>query len=159
MIDKFEGDYAFLSNFYESPFMYKGITYPTVEHAFQAAKTLNPVEMYRIAKAPTPGQAKRLGRSVNLRADWETIKYSVMTELVREKFYSSAELAEKLLATGDEELVEGTTWHDNIWGNCTCDKCKNIQGQNHLGKILMQIRQEIRAVRWLVNEMKKDIQE
>jgi ribA/ribD-fused uncharacterized protein len=159
VINNFDGEYAFLSNFYESPFIYKGITYPTAEHAFQAAKTLNPIEKRRIALAETPGQAKRLGRTCALRGDWEKIKYTIMTEIVREKFYSSSELANKLLATGDELLEEGNTWHDNIWGNCSCNKCIKIVGQNHLGKILMEIRKEIRAVRWLMNELAKDVED
>lgn len=144
MINCFDGAFAFLSNFYESPISWRGNKYPTVEHAFQAAKTLNPMERQRIVAARTPGQAKRLGRSVHLRPDWEEVKEQVMYECINIKFHSSLELMLALLATGDQELVEGTTWHDNEWGNCTCPKCENIEGKNKLGKILMRVREEIR---------------
>ena len=145
MINSFSGSYEFLSNFYESPFVWRGNKYTTVEHAFQAAKTLNPVERKAIMEAPTPGRAKKLGRAVNLRPDWEDVKEQVMYECVSAKFHSSAALAIALLATKDEELIEGTTgWHDNIWGSCECPKCKNIEGQNKLGKILMKVRQELK---------------
>lgn len=143
MINKFDGEYAFLSNFYPSEVQFEGGTFPTVEHAFQAAKTLDEDERLQVVTCDTPGLAKREGRHVTLRRDWEQIKYSIMEELVRKKF-QIPELKEKLIATGDEELEEGTWWHDNTWGNCYCDRCKNIVGQNHLGKILMKIREEIK---------------
>lgn len=142
MINKFDGKYAFLSNFAESKISFEGITYPTVEHAFQAAKTLDEEERLYISSLATPGAAKKAGRKVCLRPDWEQVKYSVMEECVRKKF-SIPELRDKLIATGDEELVEGTYWHDNIWGNCYCPKCSAIEGQNNLGKILMKVRKEI----------------
>jgi ribA/ribD-fused uncharacterized protein len=146
MIDKFEGKYEFLSNFYESPLRWRGNDYPTVEHAFQAAKTLDPIYRQAIATADTPGKAKRLGRKANLRPDWEEIKEQVMYECVSAKFSQSISLMLALLATGDEELVEGTTgWHDNEWGSCSCPKCINIEGKNKLGKILMRVREEILA--------------
>ena len=142
MINRFEKEYFFLSNFYEHPIEENGIIYPTNEHYFQAMKTLNIAERKKIAAAPTPGEAKRMGRSVSLRPDWEEIKLDVMKRGLRLKFADLA-LAEKLLDTLDEELVEGNWWHDNIWGNCNCDKCKNIKGQNNLGKLLMKIRAEL----------------
>lgn len=145
MIDKFEGKYAFLSNFYPSPIkpFRDNITYPTVEHAFQACKTMDFNIRQKIADQPTPGKAKRLGRAVDLRPDWNLVKENFMYYALKEKFKNS-ELRKQLLDTGDEELIEGTTWHDNIWGNCSCPKCKNIPGQNRLGKLLMQIREEIK---------------
>lgn len=152
MINKFEGKYEFLSNFYESPFTWRGNTYPTVEHAFQAAKTLDPIKRSLICQAPTPGRAKRMGRKVPLRPDWEDIKEQIMYECVLAKFSQSISLMLALLATGNEELVEGTTgWCDNIWGNCECPKCINIEGQNKLGKILMRVRKELREK---LNEVK-----
>lgn len=144
MIDCFDGKFAFLSNFYPSPMTVDGIIFPTVEHLFQAAKTVSLVEREKIAAATTPGQAKRLGRNVILCDNWEEIKDDVMLNALRLKF-AILPLREKLLATGNEELVEGNTWHDNIWGNCSCDRCKKIEGQNKLGKLLMQVREEIRS--------------
>jgi ribA/ribD-fused uncharacterized protein len=142
MIAMFDGKYAFLSNFEQSPFTVDGVTFPTVEHWFQAFKTLDPQEFRDIAAAETPGKAKRMGRHVTLRPDWEEVKVDVMREGLRKKF-AIPEFRVKLLATGDEELMEGNTWHDNTWGNCVCSKCQNIPGRNMLGMLLMELRQEI----------------
>lgn len=141
MIDFFDGEYAFLSNFYNASCIFEGKLYPTVEHAFQAAKSLDHAERDWIAAAGSPGLAKRLGRRVNLRPDWEKVKFDVMEECLRSKFADPV-LKQKLLATGDEELVEGNYWHDNTWGNCSCEKCKDIIGRNMLGNILMKLRTE-----------------
>lgn len=142
IISTFDGAYDFLSNFYEAPFKYQGILYPTNEHFFQAMKTLDINERKKIAAAETPGQAKRMGRKVVLREDWEEVKEDIMRIGLECKFEYPC-LREKLLATGDAYLVEGTTWHDNEWGNCTCEKCKNIVGKNKLGTLLMQVREKI----------------
>ena len=141
MIKNFEGEYAFLSNFYFSPMIIDNVVYTTNEHFFQAMKSLNPKERQSIVLAPTPGKAKRLGRKVSLRKDWEDIKEEVMLTGLRHKF-SNPELRKKLLATGNEELIEGTTWHDNYWGICDCEACGG-QGKNRLGKLLMQVREEL----------------
>ena len=142
MIVEFEGKYAFLSNFFPSPILYEGIVYPTNEHFFQAMKTLNQEERKKIAAADTPGKAKRLGRHVQLRADWEQIKADVMRTGLMLKF-TDAELAKKLIDTGDEELIEGNWWHDNTWGSCHCDACFNTPGRNMLGMLLMELRKEL----------------
>ena len=141
MIKNFEGEYAFLSNFYFSPMIIDNVVYTTNEHYFQAMKSLNPKERQAIVLAPTPGKAKYLGRKVSLRKDWEDIKEEVMLTGLRHKF-SNPELRKKLLATGNEELIEGTTWHDNYWGICDCETCGG-QGKNRLGKLLMQVREEL----------------
>lgn len=144
MINCFDKEYAFLSNFFDSEIVDEdGICYPTVEHYFQAMKTLDKAVRFDIAISSTPGQAKRKGRRVSLRPDWERIKEQVMYEAIVQKF-ADEELREKLLATGDEYLEEGTTWHDNEWGNCSCERCAKIPGKNKLGKILMQVREEMR---------------
>jgi ribA/ribD-fused uncharacterized protein len=142
MIVEFDGENEFLSNFYHSPIFYEGIVYPTNEHFFQAMKTLDPEERKEIAAADTPGQAKRMGRSVTLRPDWERIKVDVMRTGLMLKFTDAA-LAKKLLDTGDEELVEGNWWHDNTWGNCHCPKCSRLGGRNLLGMLLMEVRKEL----------------
>ena len=142
MISVFDGQHMFLSNFYNASCTFEGKIYPTVEHAFQAAKTLIPEEREEIRKAETPGKAKRMGRAVTLRPDWEEVKTDVMRECLRSKF-RFAPLAIDLINTGDEELVEGNTWHDNCWGNCTCEQCANKPGENRLGKLLMEIRKEL----------------
>lgn len=136
-IDSFTGEYRFLSNFWQSRITDPG---STVEHWYQAMKTLVPEEQQRIIEAPTPGEAKRLGRTVTLRPDWDDIKLDIMLLLVRQKFYRSQIYTHALLATGDEELVEGNTWGDTYWG-----VCKGV-GENHLGKILMQVREELKPL-------------
>ena len=144
MINCFDGKFAFLSNFYPSLIFDGNIWFPTVEHYFQAAKTTNMEEYIAIAFIETPGKAKRFGKKVTLRPDWEEVKDQVMLDALRKKFEIST-LREMLLVTGDEELVEGNIWHDNTWGNCSCDSCKGIEGQNKLGKLLMQVREEIKS--------------
>lgn len=143
MIAVFDGKHAFLSNFFPSPFEVDGVTFPTVEHWFQAVKTFNPKEFRSIAAAETPGKAKRMGRRATLRPDWEEVKVDVMRRGLRKKF-AIPELRAKLLATGNEELVEGNTWHDQTWGRCSCAKCGG-QGENLLGQLLMELREEIRS--------------
>lgn len=137
MINSFRDKYFFLSNFYHCWVMLDGKYYPSVEHAYQAAKTLDPIEREKIKNASNPGTAKRLGRVCTHRSDWKKIKVDIMTDLVRQKFIRSHDLAEKLLSTGSEELVEGNTWGDTFWG------VYRGRGENHLGKILMQVRREL----------------
>lgn len=144
MIGNFDKEYTWLSNFSYSPIEEDGWQYPTVEHYFQAKKTLDKEEYTKIVEADTPGQAKRLGRKINLRADWEEIKDDVMFNGVYLKFSQHEGLRKALLDTGEEYLEEGNTWHDNYWGVCHCKKCQNIIAHNHLGKILMAVREKLR---------------
>ena len=136
-IDRFTGDYVFLSNYHSSPIEVDGILYATVEHAFHAAHTVNLEEKQAIAAAATPGDAKRMGRQVQVRPDWEQVKVGSMEDLVRLKFTPHADLRAKLLATGDAELIEGNWWKDTFWGVC------RGEGRNELGKILMKVRSEM----------------
>ncbi len=137
MIDKFQGEYRFLSNFYPSPIMMFGEEYPTVEHAFQAVKTCVTSQREEIRNALTPGDAKRLGRTVSMRPNWEDTKLEAMKMLAYSKFVTHPLLAEKLRATGTAELIEGNTWGDKFWGVC------DGEGENHLGRILMAIREHV----------------
>ena len=139
MINRFEGQYAFLSNFAASRVTLDGYEYPTVEHAFQAAKTHDETLRAEIRGAYSPGKAKRLGRHVPLRPDWEAVKESVMWKLLAQKFTPETSFARELEATGGEPITEGTTWHDKYWGICTCERCGG-QGRNVLGRMLMEIR-------------------
>lgn len=133
-ISSFAGEHAFLSNFHASPMTIEGITYPTVEHAFQASKTEDREEKQKIANLATPEQAKRAGRKVKLREDWETVKVCMMRWWLEKKFSTHPDLAAKLKATGDAILEEGNTWNDTFWGVC------RGKGKNTLGLILMSIR-------------------
>ncbi len=139
LISSFSGPYEFLSNFYPSPVTFEDVVYKTVEHAFQAAKALTPAERLPIVMAETAGQAKRLGRKLALRPGWDEMRIGMMRELLRLKFRSGSSLSEKLLATGDAELIEGNTWDDTFWGVC------RGRGENHLGRLLMQVRSELAA--------------
>lgn len=138
--DFHEEPFQFLSNFYEAPVEYGGLTFGNNEAAFQAQKCLTREEKLRFTELP-PGKSKHLGRHVPLRPDWEKVKVGIMEEIVRAKFMQNPELAEKLLATGDKVIVEGNTWGDTCWGVDS----RTGQGENHLGKILMKIREELRT--------------
>ena len=137
----FTGQLRFLSNFAPSLLPYEGEVYPTVEHAFQAAKTNDPEEKIAIREANTPGLAKRLGRRVSLRPDWEQVKVQIMTDLVRLKFEDPG-LREQLIGTGDAFLSEVNTHGDTTWGQVRASG-GILVGENLLGKILMKFRSEI----------------
>lgn len=134
---EFRGKYDFLSNFYEHPVHLDGIRYRTVEHAYQAAKTLDKSERELIRWAETPRKAKRLGRTTTLRKGWDNIKVGVMYELVKEKF-SDPTLRRKLKAI-NRPIFEGNWWNDKFWGICL----KTGKGKNMLGRILMKVRDGI----------------
>lgn len=147
MIESFRDKYFFLSNFFPCVIRYRGVSYRSVESAFQAQK-VDPdlteaarLELQKRFSDLSPDQAKHLGRRVELRPDWESVKDGIMRELLLVKF-GSGKLREWLLATGDEKLVEGNTWHDNYWGSCICPRCRN-RGRNELGKALMALRREL----------------
>lgn len=140
VIDKFDGEFAFLSNFYDAPIHYMNEDYANTEAAFQAMKCANPADRRPFQYDCPPNIAKRMGRTVNLRPDWEEVKEPIMEEIVRVKFAQHRDLMDKLIATGDATLIEGNNWHDCEWGACHCPKCASIKGKNMLGKILMRIR-------------------
>lgn len=160
-IGVFKGDWGFLSNF--SPVVVKlcidhqgvphaGLTgdavdieeYASVEHAYQAAKFLDAKirERFRLP-GMEPGQAKNYAKYLEnqgkVRPDWKQVNLEIMRGLLVQKFTYSI-LRRKLIATFGAELVEGNWWHDNFFGNCLCDECQSILGQNHLGRLLMEIR-------------------
>lgn len=134
----FRGKYDFLSNMYSVAFVWDGRTYQNSEAAFQSAKSLDPA--VRDAFSTMNGvTAKREGKKVCLRRDWERVKLGLMEEIVRAKFSQNPDLLDRLVETGDMELVEGNRWHDTFWG---VDMFSGL-GSNHLGKILMKIREEL----------------
>lgn len=141
MIDRFDGDHRFLSNFWPARVSLDGEFYPSVEHAYQAAKSLDiPTRLVLCSRAANPltaGQAKTYGKRIQLRLDWENVRLAIMEGLVRQKF-SVEPLKSKLLGTLNCELLEGNFWGDRFWGI-------DLQGrgENHLGKILMKIRKEL----------------
>lgn len=142
-ITDFRGVYDFLSNFYAADVEYEGATYPTIEHAFQAAKSLDYAEHRSVKAAGSPGIAKRMGRKIKRRSDWFDVSLVIMEMLVKQKFTRYPELKSKLLATGSANLIEGNNWNDRFYGCIYDDKQNEWVGENHLGKILMKIREEL----------------
>lgn len=145
VIDSFTDDYNFLSNFYPCRIEAYGYCFNSVEAAFQAAKCLSRAEEFTTLSAAS---AKRLGKKVELRPDWEKVKLDIMSDLLYKKF-KNPELRGKLLATKDAILIEGNHWHDTYWGVC------RGKGANHLGKQLMEIRELAR----IENEIEANIYE
>lgn len=139
-IDSFSGEYAWLSNFYECEVRLDGELYFSVEHAYVAAKTRDLKTRAHIRTLRTAGAAKSFGRSIQLRDNWDKHRIPVMFDLLRQKF-QDPELKQKLLDTGDAELVEGNHWGDTFWGVC------NGVGRNHLGSLLMSIRAASRTTK------------
>ncbi len=154
-INRFDGRWNFLSNFHPVEIEYQGIKYPSVEHYYVAQKCKNDQMINgvyyttadfkeMIARMPNPGSVKKIGQKMKIRTDWESKKLEIMNWGVREKFKNDY-LADLLLSTEDLELIEGNYWHDNFYGSCYCEKCEN-KGKNHLGKILMKVRDELRGI-------------
>lgn len=136
-IEGFSGAYRYLSNFWPAEVYFDGEIYPSVEHAYQAAKTLNLEQRRVIREQIMPAHAKRLGRAVDMREDWDDIKDDVMYNLVRQKFTKDEVLRAALLSTGDCYIEETNHWGDTYWGKC------NGVGFNTLGHILMRVREEL----------------
>lgn len=143
MITEFTGEYRWLSNFVPAEVTFEGWTYPTVEHAYVAAKTLDLLVREDIRNTNSPGQVKRFGRKVVLRPDWEEVKLGIMEDLLRQKF-AIPQYKESLVTTAGQIIIEGNWWHDNFWGVCKCGKCYlKRAGQNNLGEMIVKIREEL----------------
>ena len=131
----FIDEYSFLSNFYEAFIAYEGIRWKTSEHAYQAMKSLDHEERLWVASLDTPGQAKRAGRHILLRSDWEEVKEEIMLNILKAKFDQNADIRQKLIETYPLRLIEGNNWGDTFWG---VDDHKG--GLNKLGEQLMHLR-------------------
>lgn len=136
-IDEFDGEFAFLSNFYPATINMDGMSFQSSEAAYQAQKCLNTMDKFQFCNLG-PRDAKKLGRKVQLRPDWEDIKDKVMARILSLKFRQHPDLGNLLIATGDAELIEGNHWRDTYWGVC------DGVGKNRLGELLMQLRHELR---------------
>lgn len=155
MINAFRGRYTKLSNYSSCVVFYEGHAYQSVEHAYQAQKTIDAGIQKQIRDCATPAVAKRVARGLKYRADWEEIRRKdweeinipLMLTLLREKFSQEPERS-ILLSTGTERLVEGNWWHDNFWGDCTCGSPDHPEcvppGENWLGKSLEVVRGELK---------------
>lgn len=151
-IIKFDGPHRFLSNFYPCSVTLDGVVYPSTEHAYQAAKTLDPAARATVLATRSCGDARRLGQTVPLRPGWEQMKFGVMFNLLAQKFVPGSQLAWQLVQTGEGLLVEGNTWHDNTYGICGCENTGNGKGctspptgKSQLGEMLMEIRKQLHA--------------
>lgn len=140
-IARFENEHHYLSNFYLAPVQIYGWTFPSVEHAYQAMKSSNPAKEWPYFLGGSPGAAKKLGQSIQLRTDWEQVKFAIMSALVYDKFMRHPDLAQKLRETVDAPLIEGNGWGDVYWGVC------NGVGENKLGQILVSVREELFKLR------------
>lgn len=137
---RFRGEYRFLSNFYPCKIVAWGIEFPTSEHVYVAAKTFDMNLRRKIANLPTPGQAKRFGRALELRSDWKEVRVSIMEGILRRKF-EQPDLRARLLEI-EGAIIEHNQWHDNFWGVCQCGKgCSS--GKNVLGILLMALRENL----------------
>ncbi len=135
-----------LTNYFLCDVKIDGMIFSSSEAAYHAQKFLDE-DIKKIMTKLTPDESKHVSRELArfVRNDWENIKYDLMKKVVLQKFKQNPLCLKELIETGNLELIEDTTgWHDNIWGECTCDECKNIQHQNLLGKILMEIREQFR---------------
>lgn len=141
-ITRFAKEYRFLSNFHPCVISYEEEIYPTAEHLYQALKFPEGSALReKIRLAGTPNEAKKLGQSKGIRKDWNELKVDVMHFVLRLKF-AKVELKERLLATEDALLIEGNWWGDTFWG-CVQTNGK-WTGYNWLGKLLMELREEIK---------------
>ena len=131
------GKYGYLSNFYETQVVYRGLPFTSAEAAFQGMKTLNPAERVRFTNM-NPGTAKKEGRKVLLRKDWEKVKFSEMLEIQKAKYSQNQQLAQQLISTGQCLILERTSWRDNTWGRDF--NSRHTVGKNYLGVCLMMTR-------------------
>lgn len=143
IISEFRGEYRFLSNFYGCPVTYGGLTYHSAEAAFQAQKCFSEAEKVKYTAVTNPVVAKRMGKKEpGFPANWDEICFDIMKGIVEAKFQNT-DLRELLLSTGDRYIEEGNRHHDNRWGHCICEKCRQKEGFNWLGKILMEVRKQL----------------
>lgn len=142
-ITDFSDEYRFLRNSYPAHFEYKGLTFTNAEAAFQSEKVDDDSSRYAFCKLPAHA-AKKLGRTVRLRPNWSQMRNEVMENVLRAKFNWENGLAEMLVDTGDREIRPENVRHENYWGVCQCSECAGKKGENHMGKILMKIREELK---------------
>lgn len=133
-IASFDGEWFVLSNFWRGDVVYNDVSYPTAEHAYQAAKATSTKDHDYVASSLTPAIAKHRGREIKCRSDWNQVKIDVMRRILEIKFSLDTHAGARLLLTGERQLIEGNTWGDKVWGVCTGE------GDNRLGQLLMEIR-------------------
>lgn len=128
------------SNFQPFVIRYAEIEFPTVEHFYQALKTADHAKQREIAGLDTPGMAKKVGQQLERRPNWDRLKFQIMRIALQKKFAPGSGYHDLLMATGDAQITEWNTWHDRVWGKCSCHSCCGT-GENRLGIMLMKIRE------------------
>lgn len=136
-ITNFRGKWFFLSNFYETKVTFEGLMYNNAESAFQAMKCRYYDDRIKFL-SKTGAQAKQLGKRIRLRDDWELVKLDYMYKIVKAKFEQNDFIRKQLIDTSDIEIEEHNDWNDTYWGIC------DERGENHLGKILMLVRNQLK---------------
>jgi len=139
----FKDEYRFLSNFWLNDIVISNKIWKSTEHIYQASKSNDPIIREKMRNLRTPGEAKKIGKLIKMRDDFDEIKDNMMLKINRLKF-KNPELKQLLIETGNKKLIEGNFWNDNYFGKCYCKKCEDKVGLNKLGKILMKIRNEIK---------------
>lgn len=142
MITSFRGSHRFLSNFHPSPIHAQNRWFSTAEHLYQWLKIADAETAYKILVAESPAEAKKLGKIGRPIINWNSLRLIVMKNVVSAKFTQNTDLADKLLNTGNAKLIEGNTWGDTFWGQCPLGV-----GENNLGRILMEVRDELKEQR------------
>ena len=143
-IEFFKDEWGKFSNFYPVVIYYEQLNFPSVEHAYVAAKSLDFNFRKKVSELPSDKAniAKSMGRKIKLRSDWDIVKLALMQRFLMQKF-TCGEFKSLLLSTNDMIIEEGNYWHDNYWGICHCPKCQDKVGLNHLGKLIMKVREII----------------
>lgn len=146
VIDSFFGEYRFLSNFYPSPMVIDGVSFSCNEQWYVFNKCRDAADQKAVLKLNKPGAMKRFGSQQPVKHNWAEIKLDVMLRGLRAKFSQNADLRARLVRTGTRQLIEGNWWGDTFWGvNYNAERGPVGEGQNHLGRLLMQVRAEFQA--------------
>lgn len=137
-IESFSGEYRWLSNFWPCHVKLDGLVFRSVEAGYVAAKTLDLDIRKQVQSLETSGKCKAFGKTIPLREDWLDVRLDIMENLLIQKFSNDLELKDKLIKTYPRQLIEGNWWGDTFWG-----VCRN-KGENHLGKLLMKTRKNLK---------------
>ena len=148
MIEEFQGEYRWLSNFYPVKIVIDGVEYPSVEHAYCSCKSTDSKWKSICSNEKNPGKIKRKSKKIKVIDDWDDKKLSIMKKCLEQKF-NQEPFKSMLIQTGNEIIQEGNRWNDKFYGVCL----KTNKGKNKLGKLIMNIRYE------LINGPKKTLED
>jgi ribA/ribD-fused uncharacterized protein len=155
VIESFSGDYAFLSNFYRTEVEYQGDIYQSAQAAFQASKVLSP-EIRSEFTSLSAAEATLKGDKIAPSIEWEQNKQVIMYKILKNKFSKNKELRSLLMKTNISPIIHKNNWHENYWGECTCEECVEKEKHNYLGKILVKVREDLRTESFLEAYLKRN---